>query len=160
MDALTERVRALEDRAEIVGLLTSYGPAIDAGDAAAVAEIWTVDGIYDVDTGVMRGRSEIEAMVRGGRHQGYVEGGCAHIIEPALVVVDGDTAVATGKSLLVTADGPGGAFTVTRATANRWELIRTGDGWRCSKRIGRLLDGRSEARRLLAGEPPRSSSHA
>lgn len=152
LDTLAERICDLEDRAAIVDLMTSYGPAIDAGDAAAVARVWTYDGIYDVDTGVMRGHREIEEMVRGEMHQGFVLGGCAHILEPARVVVDGDSAVATGKSMLVTADGPDGEFTIRRATANRWEMVRTDDGWRCRRRIGRLLDGRPEARLLLTGD--------
>ena len=149
---LTARVAALEDRAAIVALMTTYGPAIDAGDADAVAQVWTEDGEYDVDTGVMRGHDEIRAMVRGPMHQGFVRGGCAHILEPGDVVIDGDTAVATCKSLLVTADGSGGPFTVARATANRWELVRVDGRWRCRRRVGRLLDGRPEARALLAGE--------
>lgn len=149
---LTERVSALEDRAAIIALMTTYGPAIDAGDADAVAQVWTEDGEYDVDTGVMRGHDEIRAMVRGPMHQGFVQGGCAHILEPGAVAVTGDTAIATCKSLLVTADGEGGPFTVVRATANRWELVRVDGGWRCRRRIGRLLDGRPEARALLAGQ--------
>ena len=154
---LTARVEALEDRAAIVALMTTYGPAIDAGDADAVAEVWTEDGEYDVDTGVMRGHEEIRAMVRGPMHQGFVRGGCAHILEPGDVVITGDTAVATCKSLLVTADGPGGPFTVLRATANRWELVRVDGRWRCRRRIGRLLDGRPEARAVLSGGAETSS---
>lgn len=154
---LAARVDALEDRGAIVTLMTSYGPAIDAGDADAVAQVWTEDGEYDVDTGVMRGHDEIRAMVRGSMHQGFIQGGCAHILEPGSVEVTGDTAVATCKSLLVTADGAGGPFTVLRATANRWELVRVTGGWRCRRRIGRLLDGRPEARALLTGATPPSS---
>lgn len=150
---LTARVEALEDRAAIVALMTTYGPAIDAGDADAVAQVWTEDGEYDVDTGVMRGHAEIRAMVRGPMHQGFIRGGCAHILEPGDVVINGDTAVATCKSLLVTADGPGGPFTVARATANRWELVRIAGRWRCRRRVGRLLDGRPEARALLVEGP-------
>ncbi len=147
---LSARVAALEDRQAITDLMASYGPAVDAGDPDAVATLWTDDGVYDVDTGVMHGRDEIAAMVVGERHQGYVRGGCAHILEPASVRVDGDTAVATGKSMLVTADGDGGGFTVLRATANRWEFVRTADGWRCRRRIGRVLDGGRESREVLA----------
>lgn len=156
LEALSARIAALEDRLAIVDLMTSYGPAIDAGDAAAVTRVWTEDGVYDVDTGILRGHAEIAAMVVGARHQGYVQGGCAHILEPGRVVVDGDTAVAIGKSMLVTADAEGDAFTVLRATANRWEMVRTADGWRCARRVGRVLDGRPEARALLAGAVPAS----
>lgn len=149
---LAEKVSYLEDRQAIVDLMTSYGPAIDAGDADAVAQVWTDDGVYDVDTGVMHGHDEIIEMVRGGMHQGFVQAGCAHILEPGSVVVDGDVAVATAKSLLVVNDERGPGFTVLRATANRWEMVKTDRGWKCRRRIGRLLDGRPAARRLLAGE--------
>lgn len=150
LEVLAARIAALEDRLAITDLVTSYGPAIDAGDPDAVARVWTEDGVYDVDTGVMHGRDEIAAMVLGERHQGYVQGGCAHILEPGRVRVDGDTAVATGKSMLITADGAGRGFTVLRATANRWELVRTADGWRCRRRVGRVLDGGRESREVLA----------
>ncbi|MCF8610433.1 nuclear transport factor 2 family protein [Gordonia sp. HY285] len=145
---LATRVAYLEDRQTITDLVAAYGPAIDAGCADAVAEIWTSDGVYDVDTGVMRGHAEISAMVRGGMHQGFVQKGCAHIVEPGRVRIDGDTAVATGKSMLVVHGDDG--FSVLRATANRWELIRTEEGWKCARRVGRVLDGRPEARELLA----------
>ncbi|MGO3326138.1 nuclear transport factor 2 family protein [Gordonia sp. (in: high G+C Gram-positive bacteria)] len=145
---LNARVAYLEDRQAIVDLMTTYGPAVDAGSADAVARVWTSDGVYDVDTGVMCGREEIATMVRGDMHQGYVRAGCAHIMEPGRIRVDRDTAVATGKSMLIVHGGDG--FTVLRATANRWELVRTDEGWKCARRIGRVLDGRSEARELLA----------
>lgn len=149
---LIERVTYLEDRQAIVDLMTSYGPAIDSGDADAVARVWTSDGEYDVDTGVMRGHDEIVEMVRGEMHQGFVQAGCAHVVEPGCVVVDGDTAVATCKSLLVMRDERENGFTVLRATANRWEMVKSDGRWKCRRRIGRLLDGRPEARRLLAGD--------
>src|SRR5699024_11793086 len=94
LEELAARVAALEDRLTIADLMASYGPAIDAGDPEAVARVWTEDGVYDVDTGVMRGRDEIAAMVVGERHQGYLRGGCAHILEPGSIRVDGGTAVA------------------------------------------------------------------
>ncbi len=33
---------------------------------------------------------------------------------------------------------------------NRWELVRTGVGWRVHSRVNRQLDGSAEARDLLA----------
>ncbi|MDN5757157.1 MAG: nuclear transport factor 2 family protein [Tomitella sp.] len=147
---LSEKVVRLEDRQEIIDLMTSYGPAIDSGDAEAVAHVWTEDGVYDVDTGVLRGRNQIQEMVRGQRHQGYVQGGCAHVLEPGSVVIDGNTAVATCKSMLIVSSGDDSGFTVLRATANRWELVRTSGRWKCRRRMGRVLDGRAGARDLLA----------
>ncbi len=147
---LSARVAYLEDRQAIFDLMTSYGPAIDSGSEEAVARVWTEDGVYDVDTGIMRGHAEIAAMVRGDSHQGLIANGCAHVLEPGNVLVDGDTAVATCKSLLILARRDKSSFTVLRATANRWELARSGGVWKCTRRTSRVLDGRPEAQRLLS----------
>lgn len=147
---LSARVATLEDHREIAALIASYGPAVDAAIPEAVGAIWTEDGIYDVDVVMLAGRGEIEAMVTGEMHQGFVRQGCAHVLEPADIHIDGDTAVATAKSMLVVADPGGDGFTVARATANRWELDRVEGTWRCRKRIARVLDGRAESRELLA----------
>ncbi|MBV6757226.1 nuclear transport factor 2 family protein [Rhodococcus opacus] len=146
--ALAERVTALEDKLAILELMTAYGPAIDSGSADAVARLWTEDGVYDVDTGVMRGHAAITAMVQSQAHQGWIGGGCAHMLEPGHVRVDGDTAVATCKSQLIIHDDAG--FRVHRITANRWELAKIDGEWKVTRRINRLLDGREEARTLLA----------
>ena len=152
---LSARVAFLEDRQAIVDLMTSYGPAIDSGAEDAAARVWTEDGVYDVDTGAMHGRAEIAAMVRGDSHQRLISNGCAHVLEPGSVVIDGDTAVATCKSLLILARPDKSAFTVLRATANRWELAKGGDGrWRCTRRTSRVLDGREEAPGLLSRGVP------
>ncbi len=62
--------------------------------------------------------------------------------------VDGDTAVATCKSQLIIHDDDG--FRVHRITANRWELAKIDGAWKVTRRVNRLLDGREEARTLLA----------
>lgn len=147
---LTDRVSVLEDHREIAALIASYGPAVDAAIPEAVGAVWTEDGVYDVDVVTLTGRGEIEAMVTGEMHQGFVRRGCAHVLEPADIRVAGDTAVATAKSMLVVAAPGGESFTVVRATANRWELDRVDGEWRCSRRIARVLDGRADARELLA----------
>ena len=147
---LAERVTQLEDRIAILNLMTSYGPAIDSGSAEAVAAVWTEDGVYDVDTAVYSGHDEIKAMVGSKSHQGFIAGGCGHILEPGYVKVDGDTAVATCKSQLIlnNRDAPG--FTVMRVTANRREMRKIDGAWKCVKRISRVLDGRADAVALLA----------
>lgn len=149
VEALEARVHTLDDKIAINDLITAYGPAVDSGCAEAVASLWTEDGVYDVDTGIMNGRKAIEAMVRSKAHQSWIGGGCGHLSEPLHVIVDGDTAVATGHTQLVIHNGDG-TFRVHRVTANRWELVRQDGAWQVAKRTGRVLDGRSEARDLLA----------
>ncbi|MFC9790959.1 nuclear transport factor 2 family protein [Rhodococcus sp. NPDC127528] len=147
---LAERVQLLEDKLDIMHLISGYGPAVDSGSAEAVADLWTEDGRYDVDTGAMTGRTEIEAMVRSRNHQSYIHGGCAHLVGPPHIVLDGDTAVATCHSQLVMHDGESGTNRVARITANRWELARVDGRWKVTVRTNRLLDGRAEAREILA----------
>lgn len=144
---LEQRVRQLEDERAITRLIASYGPLVDAGDADAVAALWEPDGVYDVDELFMRGREQIEAMVRSDHHQGWIKGGCAHFVGAPHVTVTGDEAVAVCHSLMVTRTT--GQFVVRRATANHWRLRRGSDGWRVTVRTNRVLDGREESPKLL-----------
>jgi uncharacterized protein (TIGR02246 family) len=153
--ALEARVRVLEDEHEIRRLIASYGPLVDDGAADDVAALWTEDGVYDVDSGLLSGRAELAAMVRSDTHQGFIAGGCAHFLGPAHITVVGDSATAACHSLLVLHDE--GRFTLRRATAHHWSLTRTVAGWRVHRRTSRLLDGAALAHLLLAtgvrGEP-------
>lgn len=144
---LEERLARLEDEREIAQLLATYGPLVDSGAAQEVADIWVDAGIYDNDAVSMVGRSDIVAMVGSDNHQGFIAGGCAHVNGPAAITVTGDTAIAVNHSLMILHSD--GSFRVNRATANHWELARTADGWRATKRTGRLLDGREIAPALL-----------
>ncbi len=154
--ALEGRLRALEDEREITRLILSYGPLVDSGCAAEVAGLWEEDGVYDVDEILMRGADEIEAMVRSGNHQRWISGGCAHVVGPPHVTVDGDEATAVGYTLMiVNRDG----FVLRRATANHWRLRRTDRGWRAVDRTNRVLDGREESPDLLASPFPGAVRH-
>lgn len=145
--ALEARLQALEDELEIAALVASYGPLVDAGEAGLVAELWTEDGVYDVDEMFMGSRTEIDAMVRSAAHQGLLARGCSHFLGPAHVVVAGDRAVAVCESVLLVRHE--GRVMVARIGANRWELVRTPQGWRTTLRTTRGLDGSAEARALL-----------
>ncbi len=152
--ALEARLRVLEDERDIARLIASYGPLVDAG-AAEVADLWVEDGVYDVDEVFLAGRAQIAAMATSDPHRSWIRGGCAHVVGPPQVSVDGDDAVAVCHSLMVVRED--GAFRVRRATANHWALRRTPDGWRVTTRTNRVLDGRPESPALLAagarGEP-------
>lgn len=159
LEALERRVAALEDERAIAHLIAGYGPLVDAGAAEEVAALWTDDGVYDVDEAHLDGAEAIRAMVTSRGHQQWIERGCAHVVGPPRVTVDGDEAVAVCHSLMVvrgpdTTDG----FRVRRATANHWQLRRTPQGWRVTTRTSRVLDGQSESPALLAagarGERP------
>lgn len=145
---LQAQVARMEDERAVARILSVYGPLVDSGSAEQVAALWTEDGVYDVDERLMTGRSEIESMVHGPHHQGYIAGGCAHILGPPHVTVSGDDAVAVCHSLMVVHGESG--FVVRRATANHFELRRGADGWNITTRTSRVLDGRAESPELLA----------
>jgi uncharacterized protein (TIGR02246 family) len=143
------RLQALEDREAIRNLIASYGPLADSGDAAGVAALWTEDGIYAVGGfGESRGRDAIAALIAGETHQRLMADGCAHLLGPVAITLDGDHATATGHSVVLRHTGSG--FEVYRVSANRWALLRTSDGWRVARRDNAMLDGSAAARALLS----------
>lgn len=149
------RLAAAEDELAILQLLASYSPRVDSGDAEGVAELWTDDGVYDVDTGVLEGHDGLVEMVGGEAHQGLIAHGCGHVPSLPVVLLDGDRAVATGYTQLVVRSSRPGRYTVMRVTASRWELERRGPvdapdrGWRVVLRTARAVTDDGEGRQLL-----------
>lgn len=150
------RLDAAQDELAILRILAAYSPRVDSGDAEGVAELWTEDGTYDVDTGVLEGHDGLTEMVSGDAHQGLIAHGCGHVPSLPLVLVDGDRAVATGYTQLVVRSSKPGRYTVLRVTASRWELERRGPveapdrGWRVVLRTARAVTDDGEGRALLA----------
>jgi uncharacterized protein (TIGR02246 family) len=145
--SVEERLQRLEDLAAITQLVAAYGHAVDRGDAAATAALFTADGTYDVGPAPLVGADAIAAMVSGRHHQGLIEAGCAHFMGVPAIVLDGDTAVVTNHSVVFRRDEQG--FEVWRVAANRWDLTREDGTWKVSARANRLLDGSSVGRELL-----------
>ena len=155
IDDIAARLRHLEDKQDIAQLIASYGPAVDAANAAAAAALWVEDGTYDVEDWNMQSRADVHEMVGSKSHRDLVANGCCHFIGPSVVTVTGDSAVAVSESLVLLRDGA--SYRVWRATANHFELRRIDGKWRISKRTSRVLDGQPGAHALLssglAGDP-------
>ncbi|MEV3964359.1 nuclear transport factor 2 family protein [Nocardia sp. NPDC050193] len=159
IEALGRRVQMMEDKWQILELLSAYGPAVDSGSADRAADIWLEDGVYDVDSGMLSGRDDIRTMVGSDLHQNFIMNGSAHMMSLPHIEVDGHRAVATGHSqLVIKVPGTTADFKVERITANRWELTKTDGRWRVERRIGRLLDGRPDARALLGAAAATSTA--
>jgi SnoaL-like domain len=149
--ALAARVRELEDREEIAQLATRYGPAVDVGEPAAAAALWTEDGVYAAPPyAVWTGRGEIAGMVAGG-HQDLIRAGAGHVLTPLHVELDGDEARGWNHAMNVQWRAEQGHFVVFRLSANAWHFRRGPDGWRVVSRENRNLDGAAEARELFRG---------
>lgn len=150
MSDLEARVRLLEDVEAVRQLVSAYGLAVDSGSAGATAALWTEDGTYDVVPQPLVGRAALTAMVDSEGHRSLIARGCAHVLGAPHVLLDGDRAVATCHSLVLLRDAERREHRVWRVAANRWELVRTVDGWQVSTRVNRLLDGSDDAAALLA----------
>lgn len=149
---LERRLRAVEDELAVQRLVAGYGPAVDTRSRGRVAAMWSERGEYDFGAGALVGPEQVAALVDLEQHAAWVERGCAHVLAPPIVHVDGDRATAVGYSRVYVRDGD--HWTVVRVSANRWELERTPDGWRVLSRMNRPLDGSPEARRLLELDQP------
>jgi hypothetical protein len=149
------RLQHLEDQQAIAKLIASYGPSVDAGNAAGAARLWAIDGTYDVEGWQMSGRQGVREMVSSKSHQDLVATGCCHFLGPAVVTVDGDSAVAVCESLVLLRQddtdsaGRSGDYRVWRATANHFVLARIQKQWQITIRTSRVLNGEPYAHDLL-----------
>ncbi len=98
--------------------------------------------------------------MRSPAHQAAIAGGLAHFTGLPHVTIDGDTAVVIsylqilvpqtqGDPVEVPNHGSGRGFRVHRVVANRWDLVRTPEGWKFRQRALRQLDGTEPARAIL-----------
>jgi hypothetical protein len=159
---LEDRVREIEDRLEIYNLIASHPPSADTGGSEHIAACWVEDGVFDRGAGLAspRGRTELANQVKAPAHQAAIAGGLAHVTGLPFVEIDGDTAIVIsylqilvpqtqGEPVEVPNHGTSKGFRVHRVGANKWELVRTPQGWKFKSRSLRLLDGSEPAREIL-----------
>ena len=94
-------------------------------------------------------------------HHRAIEQGIAHFAGLPYVRITGDAAFAitylqilvpdrVGPMFDVPNHGSSRGFHVHRVSANRWEFVRTDEGWKIQRRTLRPLDGTEPAREILA----------
>jgi hypothetical protein len=158
--SVEERLRAIEDRLEIYNVIASHPPSADTGGSDHISASWVDDGVFDRGEDATRGRSAIAEQVLSPAHQAAIAGGIAHFTGLPHVAISGDTAIVTsylqvivpqtqGDSVAVPNHGSAKGFRIHRMTANRWELLRTSQGWKIKQRTLRQLDGSEPARGIL-----------
>ena len=145
--SLEARVRHLEDEADVLRLVFSWGPAVDSGSADEAGDLWDDLGVLESDLSRLEGPSGVVAMVQSEGQQSLIQQGCAHVQSAPLVMIDGDSAVVTTYSqVYLHAEG---GHNVWRVSANRWECRRTVAGWKLIRRVNRVIDGSPAPRQLL-----------
>jgi hypothetical protein len=161
---LEARVREIEDRLEIYNLIASHPPSADTGAGDYTASVWTEDGEFDrgAEFPAPRGRAAIAGGSSNPEHHRAIEQGIAHFAGLPYVRVTGDTAFAISYLQILVPDRVGPEFDVPnhgktrgfhvhRVSANRWEFVRTAEGWKIKRRQLRALDGSAPARDILRG---------
>ena len=121
-------------------------------DRDGVAALWTADGSYDFGGAPLAGRDAVAGLVDLDTHKAYVAAGSSHALTAPRITLDGDRAVAVNCSQVFVRDERG--WRADRTSANRWDLIRTADGWRVARRVNRMLDGTQAARDLYRRHRP------
>jgi hypothetical protein len=123
-----------------------------------------VDGVFDRGAEFARpsGRAAIAGGSSNPEHHRAIEQGIAHFAGLPYVRVTGDTAFAVTYLQILVPDRVGAVFEVPnhgasrgfhvhRVSANRWEFVRTDEGWKIARRTLRPLDGTQPARDILHG---------
>lgn len=161
---LEERLRLIEDRLEIYNLIASHPPSADTAAGNYTASVWTEDGMFDRGAEFPRptGRMAIAGGSSNPEHHRAIEQGIAHFAGLPYVRVTGDTAFAISYLQILVPDhmgpqfdvpnhGSSRGFHIHRVSANRWEFVRTEEGWKIKRRTLRPLDGSEPAREILRG---------
>ena len=150
--AIESRLRAAEDKLEILDLLNSYGPLVDSGSAEEAAALWTEGGGYNFSGGMsggvrMEAPEQLIAMYQSEGHMGLVSTGVSHFTGTPKISVHDDAADAVGYSFVVLKEND--RWYLWRAAINHWKLERTVDGWRIAERFNRTLDGSPDSRETM-----------
>jgi hypothetical protein len=159
--AIEDRIRAIEDRLEIYNLIASHPPTADTGAQSHIQSIFTDDAVLDLGGAkTASGNRAISEMSQRPAHQEAIKGGLAHFAGLPHVTIDGDRAVVTSylqilaphptaDEIEVPAHGATRGYRIHRVGANRWELVRTPQGWKIGRRTYRTLDGSEPALDIL-----------
>jgi uncharacterized protein (TIGR02246 family) len=131
---LEQQVRRLADVEAIRRVLIEYGRTLDAGDAAGYADLFALDGEWSGGPYSASKREGIRAMAQRvieGRTPGTT---AVHFLSNMIVEVDGDTAKAWSRWMLVVS-GADGAATIRRSCSYDDQLVRSEGRWKFARRV-------------------------
>jgi uncharacterized protein (TIGR02246 family) len=133
-DSIEARVQRLEDLQAINQLFIDYGEHLDAGDFAAYAALFAIDGeVLLGPMGRASGRAEIEALMTKALANSV--GSTFHIVSSPRISLDGDRATST-VMWSVASLAPDGLARVSMVGHHVDDLVRTAEGWRFRRRRG------------------------
>lgn len=145
-EQLLARLRATEDRLEILNLLAGSAFSSDVASEAYWTEMFTEDATFDRGVKQDKGRDEILKIINAPEQKEAIKAGMTHLAMLPHIKLKGNSAVAIGYLLIVMPDsaashvklagkGVSSGFSIYQITMNKWELVRTELGWKVSNRM-------------------------
>lgn len=155
--SLEARLRRAEDTLAIQRVITDYAARLDAQDFDGYAALFARDGVWQNGATIRRGAEEIKAMLVGlfgTPPPGFVNSESYHLVSNLEVDVDGDTAKARSRHLLVMR-GENGSPRPALAGFYEDEFIREDGQWKILRRVDNpVMPTPEEWRREMARRRP------
>lgn len=165
-EQLLARLRATEDRLEILNLLAGSAFSSDVASESYWTKMFTEDATFDRGVKQDKGREEVLKIINAPEQKVAIKAGMTHLAMLPHIKLKGDSAVATGYLLIVMPDsaashvklagkGVSPGFSIYQLTINKYTLVRTTDGWKVTKRIVRPIaaeDARTMIQKEIEGE--------
>ena len=165
-EQLLARLRATEDRLEILNLLAGSAFSSDVASESYWTKMFTEDATFDRGVKQDKGREEVLKIINAPEQKVAIKAGMTHLAMLPHIKLKGDSAVATGYLLIVMPDsaashvklagkGVSPGFSIYQLTINKYTLVRTTDGWKVTKRVVRPIaaeDARTMIQKEIEGE--------
>jgi SnoaL-like domain len=147
------RITAAEDRLEILTLLSGSAFSSDVASESYWKKMFTADAVFDRGQDRQdKGIAEILKIVNAPDQHEAIKFGMTHLAMLPHITLKGDSAIATGYLLIAMPDtaashvnlpgkGVSPGFSIYQLTVNRWQLLRTTEGWKVTQRIVRPITG-------------------
>ncbi|MGH7088202.1 MAG: nuclear transport factor 2 family protein [Stellaceae bacterium] len=159
--SIEQRLQAIEDRLEILNLVAAHPPGADSASHDFAESFWLPEGTVDA-AGQPKGYESMIGVLNTPGFAAAQQQGICHFAGLPHIELKGDTAIVTSylqilvpeterDPIAVPNHGSGRGFRVYRLGANRWDLVRTAEGWQIKHRTSRSMDGGPDARRILRG---------
>ncbi|WP_255080594.1 nuclear transport factor 2 family protein [Lacihabitans sp. CCS-44] len=156
---LIDRIKAAEDRLEILNLLAGSAFSSDVASEAYWKKMFTEDATFDRGTKQDKGREQILKIINAPEQKEAIKAGMTHLAMLPHIKLTGDSAVATGYLLIVMPDsaashvklagkGVSPGFSIYQVTINKYTLVRTIEGWKVTERVVRPISA-NDSREII-----------
>lgn len=131
------RLQQLEDREQILELMSAYGATLDRRDFAAFGELFAEDAEYGSGPGAARGRAAIRAQLERiiGSNPANLPGPNSHLYFNPSVRIDGDTATANSLGAYTAPDAASGSTRMVFFVTYQDTLVRRDGRWQFLRRV-------------------------